>query len=52
MVPEHVQCVRIGRHCVVIEVAADDNLHISPSTSFLEQHGDNDRHGREQGSAC
>src|SRR5207245_3411873 len=24
MVPEHVQCSRIGRHCVVVEVAADD----------------------------
>jgi hypothetical protein len=24
MVPEHVQCPRIGRHCVVVEVAADD----------------------------
>src|SRR6516225_4119504 len=24
MVPEHVQCARVGRHCVVVEVAADD----------------------------
>jgi len=24
MVPEHVQCVGIGRHCVIIEVAVDD----------------------------
>src|SRR6266516_694570 len=24
MVPEHVQCPRIGRHCVIVEVAADD----------------------------
>src|SRR5215831_6497171 len=24
MVPEHVQCVGIGRHCVVIEVTVDD----------------------------
>ena len=24
MVPEHVPCARIGRHCVVVEVAADD----------------------------
>jgi hypothetical protein len=24
MVPEYVQCPRIGRHCVVVEVAADD----------------------------
>src|ERR1700730_7451814 len=24
MVPEHVQCPRIGRHCVVVEVAAND----------------------------
>ena len=24
MVPEHVQCARVGRHCVVVEVAADN----------------------------
>src|SRR6476620_4340554 len=24
MVPEHVQCPRIGRHCVIVEVAAND----------------------------
>src|SRR5215831_15077270 len=24
MVPEHVQCARVGRHCVIVEVAADD----------------------------
>ena len=24
MVPEHVQCARIGRHCVVVEVATYD----------------------------
>src|SRR3974377_2560104 len=24
MVPDNVQCARVGRHCVVVEVAADD----------------------------
>ena len=24
MVPEHVQCTSVGRHCVVVEVAVDD----------------------------
>ena len=24
MVPEHIQCLSVGRHCMVVEVAADD----------------------------